>query len=195
MALSGSLSAIVACGVALVGHDADGTVVWLRGEHDISTEAALSEAMARAIALDDADLVVDLSGVQFMGAATVGVIVRNRNLLRLRSRSLALRSPSTRARRVLHLCGLADRVDPRPVDATPRTGIRGALGTWVAVPPADRCDRRAEPSAPKPTTTTDRVGAGPLGAARKASADADDHRVDERTTTVDGRGGTVSCGG
>jgi anti-anti-sigma factor len=55
---------------------ADRTVVWLRGEHDVSTVSALSQTMARAIALDDGDLVVDLSGVQFMDAATVGVIVR-----------------------------------------------------------------------------------------------------------------------
>jgi hypothetical protein len=38
--------------VAFVGHDADGTVVWLRGEHDLSTVAALSEAMAGAFALE-----------------------------------------------------------------------------------------------------------------------------------------------
>ena len=48
------------------GRDADRTVVWLQGEHDISTTVALADTLARAIALDDADLVVDLSEVQFM---------------------------------------------------------------------------------------------------------------------------------
>ena len=67
--------------LAFARRDAARTVVWLRGEHDVSTVAALSETLARAIALDDADLVVDLSDVQFMGAATVGVIVRARELL------------------------------------------------------------------------------------------------------------------
>jgi hypothetical protein len=52
---------------AFAGRNPDRTVVWLRGEHDVSTVAALSETMARAIALDDADVVVDLSDVQFMG--------------------------------------------------------------------------------------------------------------------------------
>jgi anti-sigma B factor antagonist len=140
MALSeSSLVAVARQGlVACAVRDADRTTVWLRGEHDASTAGALWDTLARAIALDDADLVVDLSGVQFMGAATVGVIIRVREALGLRSRSLALRSPSTCARRVLDQCGLADLVDPRPVDATGMTGTAGALATWVAVPATDR---------------------------------------------------------
>jgi anti-anti-sigma regulatory factor len=43
----------------------------------------LSEAIARAIALDDDDLVIDLSGVEFMGAATIGVLVRASEVLQL----------------------------------------------------------------------------------------------------------------
>lgn len=91
--------------------DARRTVVWLRGDQDFSNVAVLSEKMNQAIALDDADVVVDLSDVQFMGAATIGAIVEAREVLRLRARTLALRAPSTRARRVVELCGLADLVD------------------------------------------------------------------------------------
>jgi hypothetical protein len=36
---------------ACARRDADHTVVWFRGEHEISTVAALSETEARAIAL------------------------------------------------------------------------------------------------------------------------------------------------
>ena len=97
--------------VLLPAHDAEPTVVWLCGEHDMSTAAALSEILDRAIALDR-DVVVDLSGVEFMAVATVGVILRARESLRLRARSWALRSPSRCARRVLELCGLADLIDP-----------------------------------------------------------------------------------
>ncbi len=86
-----------------------------------------------------------------MGAATVGVIIRARELLRLRSRSLVLRSPSRCARRILHLCGAADLLDPHLVDATTVTGTAGALGTWVAVPARDRVDRRCDSSAPEPS--------------------------------------------
>ena len=108
------------------GRDADNTVVWLRGEHDSATVDTLSEAMARAITLDDADLVVDLRGVEFMSAATLGVIARTRGLLRLQSRSLVLRSPSKCARQLLDLCGFAGLVDPHLVDVTPLAGAATA---------------------------------------------------------------------
>jgi anti-anti-sigma factor len=174
---------------AFAGRNPDRTVVWLRGEHDVSTVAALSEIMARAIALDDADVVVDLSDVQFMGAATVGVIIRAREFLRLRSRTLVLRSPSECARRILDVCGHADLLDPRPVDATPLTGTAGALGTWVEVPASDRIDRRPDDPAPKPRSAPDPVPVGRASAAmRLSSADAH-YRADERATNGVGRGG------
>jgi anti-anti-sigma factor len=174
---------------AFAGRSPDRTVVWLRGEHDVSTVAALSETMARAIALDDADVVVDLSEVQFMGAATVRVIIRAREILRLQSRTLVLRSPSECARRIFDLCGHADLLDPRPVDATPPTGTAGALGTWVAVPATDRIDRRADASAPTPSNTPDLVPVGRVGAARRVSSANAHHRADEGTTNVPDRGG------
>jgi anti-anti-sigma factor len=174
---------------AFAGRNPDRTVVWLRGEHDVSTVAALSETMARAIALDDADVVVDLSDVQFMGAATVGVIIRAREFLRLRSRSLVLRSPSERARRILDVCGHSDLLDPRPIDAMPLTGPASALGTWVAVPATDRIDRRADAFAPKPSSAPDRVPVGRGRAARRLSSADAHHRADECTTNGVGRGG------
>jgi anti-anti-sigma factor len=120
------------------------TVVWLRGEHDVSTVDALSETLAGAMALDDCDLVIDLSEMEFMGAATIGVLVRARDLLQSHSRSLVLRCPSRCARRILDLCGQGDLLEPRRADAIPATGTAGALGTWVTVPTADRIDQPAE---------------------------------------------------
>jgi anti-sigma B factor antagonist len=157
-------------GVAFAERDADRIVVWLRGEHDASTVVALSETMARAIALDDADVVVDLSGVHFMGAATVGVIIRAGEFLRLRSRSLVLRSPSRCARRILDVCGLANLLDSRPVDATRMTGAAGALGTWVEMPASDPVDRRADASTPKPGGAEDPVRADHVASARELSS-------------------------
>jgi len=139
--------------------EADSTVVWLHGEHDITTVATLSEVMTQAIAFDDGDLVVDLRGVEFMDAATVGVIVRARGFLRRRSRALVLRSPSGYARRLLDLCGLAHLVDLRLADVTPPPGPAGALGTWVAVPAGDRVDRPTQPLSPEPGRAT--ISAGP----------------------------------
>lgn len=93
--------------MALPNYDTVGSVVWLRGEHDIFTLPGLWETVARAIEFDDADVVVDLSAVDFMDASTIGVLVRARTILAKRSRSLTLRAPSTSAVRVLGLCGVA----------------------------------------------------------------------------------------
>jgi anti-anti-sigma factor len=139
--------------------ETDSTVVWLHGEHDIATVATLSEVMVQAIALDDGDLVVDLRGVEFMDAATVGVIMRARGLLRLRSRSLVLRSPSRCARRLLELCGLAHLVVLPPAEVMPPAGLAGALGTWVAVPGGDRVDRLTHAPSPEPGPATISAGA------------------------------------
>jgi anti-anti-sigma factor len=157
------------------------TVVWLRGEQDVSTVDALSETLAEAMAIGDCDLVIDLSEVQFMGAATIGVLIRARELLQSRSRSLVLRSPSRCALRILNLCGQGDLLEPRRADDTPATGRAGALGTWVTVPTADRVDQPAEASAPDPSRAPDQVPVSHITAAAVASVGVE-HRADERTT-------------
>jgi anti-sigma B factor antagonist len=134
----------------------DRLVVWVRGEQDISTAAALSATLAAAVARDRGDLVVDLGGVRFMDASTIGVLVGARRHLRLLSRSLTVRSPSALARRLFGLCGLADLIDPDPVEVA----SVAALGTWVAVPAVDRVDRPADAGPPGPTG----LGAGSVRA-------------------------------
>ena len=119
---------------AVTSVSADRTVVWLRGELDVSTGAEISERLARAIALDDGNLIVDLSDVQFMDAATVGVIIRAGEFLRLRSRSLALRSPSASALRILDLCGLVGSLGLGPIDLMPTDRTADSLGSPVAIP-------------------------------------------------------------
>jgi anti-anti-sigma factor len=109
-------SPIVSCQDAELyeGRDGEASVVRLRGEHDAFTADALSQILARAMALslDGGDLVIELSQVTFMGIATVGVIIRVQESLREQSRSLTLRSPSPPARRILELCGLSLLFDP-----------------------------------------------------------------------------------
>jgi anti-anti-sigma factor len=121
---------------------ADGGVVWLRGGHDTSTVVALCTIMARAIGFDHANLVIDLSEVTFMDAATVGVITRAEGFLRDRSRSLTLRSPSPPARHVLALSGLADLVDPAEFRQV--TGTVDGLAGQVGVPATTRADEPVE---------------------------------------------------
>jgi len=91
-------------------------VVWVRGEQDIGTAAVLWERLEGAIAFDDADLALEMSGVTFLDASTIGVVVRACRHLRGRSRSLSVRSPSRCARRVLELCDLGHLI--APVDRT-----------------------------------------------------------------------------
>ena len=67
---------------------ADYTVVGVRGEQDMGTVAVLSAAMADAIARD-ADVVVDLSGVAFIDASTLGVILGHAASSELRPASTA----------------------------------------------------------------------------------------------------------
>jgi anti-anti-sigma factor len=76
----------------------------------------LADALSVAIALGDADLVVDLSNVQFMGSAPMRVLIRCRNLLRAQARDLTLRSPAPCVQRMLNLCGLSDFVARGPVE-------------------------------------------------------------------------------
>jgi anti-sigma B factor antagonist len=110
------------CRTPFVRRTESQTVVWLSGEHDLSTVDALSQTLARAFALDDANVMLDLSGVQFMGAATIEVIVRAKDVLDLQSRAMTLGSPSESAQRVVDLCGLADLVGASSADAQPLVG-------------------------------------------------------------------------
>lgn len=113
------------------------TVVWVRGDHDIATREHLSATIEQVARVDDADIVVDLSGVTFMDASTIGALVGARNCLRASSRSLSVRAPSARARRLLDLCGLARLVDEHPAPGQPPVA---ALGSSVDVPAASGPD-------------------------------------------------------
>jgi anti-anti-sigma factor len=126
-------------------------VVWLWGEHDASTDRALSLILVRAIAADSAGLVLDLSEVEFMSASTLRVIVRAREFLRQRSRSLIVRSPSAPARQAIDACGLTHLLGPNPEMAGALAGT--ALSSWVAVPAVERTNG---PPAPVPVPA--RVG-------------------------------------
>ncbi len=142
-------------------HQAGGdAVIWLGGEHDSSTVAALIETMARVIAIDDADLVVDVSGVRSMGAETVEVLVRARDYLRARSRSLTLRSPAACVPRALELSGASDLLGAYPAETASMTAPAGALGTWVWVPATARADRASSGPAPVPGRAAEGVRAG-----------------------------------
>lgn len=85
----------------------DRTIVWLRGEHDCATSVALAGTLANVIRDHRTDVLIDLSDVQFMGAATIRVLEQARINLAEQSRVLRFRAPSSSARRVLDLCALS----------------------------------------------------------------------------------------
>ena len=160
------------------GCDADHSVVWVRGAHDASTVVALCMTMARAIAFDDTDLVIDLSEVTFMDAATVAVMIRAEAFLRDRSRSLTLRSPSTHARRVLGAGGLAELVDPRPATCNQVMKTAGALASWVEVPTTEGADQRAQGLSPQPCRAANLAG---RVTSPRDGASVDAHHTGRRT--------------
>jgi anti-anti-sigma factor len=135
-------------GTAVVERGADVTVVWLRGEHDLSTRAALSHIFTRAITFGTTDIVVDLSCVRFLDASTIGVLVAARKLASAGSLALTLRSPSNNARRLLDICGIELVESPPGNRMTPAVALR----SWVAVPATRRGDRTAHaaPTGPDP---------------------------------------------
>ena len=91
-------------------------MLWLGGEHDIATADVVAGALATAIATDHADVIVDLSGVEFLGAAPIHLLQRSRVLLRRQGRSLTLGFPSKCARRALAVADLPLLDDPIPHD-------------------------------------------------------------------------------
>ncbi len=80
--------------------------VWLRGEHDSATAIELVRTLAIVSRDSVGDVVVDLSKVQFMSAATIRVLEQARMLLAEQSRMLVVRNPSSSARRLLDLCSI-----------------------------------------------------------------------------------------
>ena len=151
------------------GSEIGPTIVWLWGEHDVSTDGALSLTLARAIALGTSGLVLDLSEVEFIGASTLGTIVRAREFLRQRSRTLTVRSPSAFAQRVIAACNLNDLLTPNIELTGDMAG--NALGSWVPVPPAERADGQPSSLSSVPDRAPALVGRNTALKARAAGAD------------------------
>jgi anti-anti-sigma factor len=121
----------------------DPALVRLTGEHDLSTVAALSTTLSRAIN-HGGNLAVDMRKVTFLDASTVGVLVQTQRLLHRRSRSLTVHSPSTCTRRILEICDLADLIH-QPDDPKRMPSNRGMLRNRL-----DRAEARRSPSSPSP---------------------------------------------
>jgi anti-anti-sigma factor len=81
-----------------------GAVV-VRGEIDLETGPSLESALTEAVRHGTGDLVVDLSGVDFMDSAGLNVFVRTYKHLVGQDRRLVVRGPSPVVRRILDMGG------------------------------------------------------------------------------------------
>lgn len=86
------------------------TVVAFRGEADIATLPVVADTLARVIADQRGDVIVDLAETKLIDTATVRAVLRAREVLACGGRQLTLQSPSRIANRVLSVFGLSDLV-------------------------------------------------------------------------------------
>jgi anti-anti-sigma factor len=95
----------------------DATVIYLRGEIDMSTAERLRDAIEPHMGPQQS-IVLDLSGVDFMDSSCVAVLVQARGKLTEDGGSLVLRNPSTIAHRMLSITGvefiLSEDADEHP---------------------------------------------------------------------------------
>jgi len=108
--LSGVVDPRIAMSSTLVNGDT--VVVRLWGEHDWSTVPALAALLATAVAREDTNLVVDMSEVRFINAASIRVLTAAGDFMVGQSRTFTLRSPSRCAQRILDLCAVSDLSEP-----------------------------------------------------------------------------------
>jgi anti-sigma B factor antagonist len=86
--------------------NAPSATVVLDGEIDIATAPAIRRFLMAAISGGDVHLAVDLSGVAFIDAAGVGVLVAAANRAQEAGGSLSLLAPSPQVRRILDVLHL-----------------------------------------------------------------------------------------
>ena len=86
--------------------DPSSVTVVLDGEIDIATAPAIRRLLMAATSGGDIHLAVDMSGVTFIGAAGIGVLVAAANRAREAGGSLSLLAPSPQVRWLLDVCHL-----------------------------------------------------------------------------------------
>ena len=150
-----------------VGPETGPTIIWLRGEQDIATDADLRRTFAQASRLRRCHCRRPEQGGAH-NASTLGVIVAAWNDLRQQSRSLTMRAPSPHVRHVISICGLHNLLDAEEHDrmaGVPRKG----LGSWVKVAESEHgggqlgaptASANARPGVCRPVPGLERTGPG-----------------------------------
>lgn len=91
--------------MTIVSAPPSATVV-VDGEIDIATAPAIRRLLVAAISAGDVHLAVDMSGVTFIGAAGIGVLVAAANRAREAGGTLSLLAPSPQVLWLLDICHL-----------------------------------------------------------------------------------------
>jgi anti-sigma B factor antagonist len=87
--------------------DGDGhVVIAVTGEVDTFTSAGLRDALTEAIENGASDIVLDVSGMEFIDSTGLGVLVGALKRLQERDGTLTLRKPRPSALQVLSIVGL-----------------------------------------------------------------------------------------
>ncbi|HWC33117.1 MAG TPA: STAS domain-containing protein [Actinomycetota bacterium] len=97
------------------------TVLALEGEIDLYTAPKLKEQISELVATDRAQLVVDLSRVEFLDSTGLGVLIGGLKRAREKGGELALAGATEPVRKVLSITGL-DKVFPLHDDVDVATG-------------------------------------------------------------------------
>lgn len=121
-------------GTVDIEFDDDPILVRMRGEHDSSTASLVSASLTQAIDAAEGDVVVDLGGVTFMDASTIGCLAQGEGRLQTCDRALIVRRPSAAQRKLLEICHLTYLLE------TPsrRARTTSALESWVEIPVTPR---------------------------------------------------------
>jgi anti-sigma B factor antagonist len=105
------------------------TVVQASGEIDSDTAPALTAHVERLVARHPPLLLVlDLAGVEFLGAAGITALLYVHDVLHEHGGHLLLREPSAQVRTVLRLGNALDLFDIQAAGATPRIHIPHQTG-------------------------------------------------------------------
>jgi len=112
----------------LVSGEGSATKLSLRGELDISGVAAVKQELARLAGGDSGDVILDLSGLDFIDSTGLSCLIEASDVARAKGVSLSIVPGEAEVARVLRLTGL-DRILPL---VPPKPGLTEA----VSVPPS-----------------------------------------------------------
>ncbi len=127
--------------IAFTGHRA---VLCALGQVDLVSAPELAAVLHAVIDRGHADVVLDLAGTDFMGAAGLGVIATTANRLRSAGGGLTIRSPSALVGLMLDATGLTQLVSLKPVGTVDHLGpeqTAAVPGSPVAIEAAGRAEQ------------------------------------------------------